>query len=343
MPNQELRHAKQAIPCEQAEERAILPVQHLQDAPPEHQHHAEPRRLATLMPCFHPLTAWMDPGKKIRFQGRENAGNRLQLPCGRCVGCRLERSRQWAVRCMHEAQLHEHNCFITLTYNETWQQPGLNPEDFTKFMKRLRRPLPPQSVSYYMCGEYTPINSWPHFHACIFGYDFNDKRKFKKATNGAWLYTSPTLEKLWPFGYSTIGDVTFESAAYVARYVMKKMTGEKAKKHYERIDATTGELITVHPEYSRMSLRPAIGKNWITKYKDDVYPHDHVVTNGHAAKPPRYYDNVLAKESPAAHLALKEHRKKKALSMKEDNTKDRLEVKEAVTKARLNLKNRHLE
>lgn len=193
------------------------------------------------MPCYKPLDAWrpdISSGvKKLIFQYNPKLCSspmpELQVPCGRCVGCRLERSRQWALRCIHEARMHKQNCFITLTYNDENlpADKSLHYEDFQKFMKRLRRKFG-EGVRFYMCGEYGENLGRPHFHACLFGVDFADKKLWRKSPSGAFLYRSATLEQLWPFGYSSIGDVTFETAAYVARYIMKKITGEAAELHY---------------------------------------------------------------------------------------------------------------
>lgn len=288
------------------------------------------------VPCYHPLTAWQTIDGTIAF--KSGCGRKLQLPCGRCVGCRLERSRQWAVRCMHEASLHEHNAFISLTYDPQWQEHSLCPDDFTNFLKRARHKLGP--FRYYMAGEYSELNKLPHFHACLFGAHFKDKYYFKNSPSGMKLYRSPTLEKLWPFGYSSIGDVTFESAAYVARYVMKKQTGENTKNHYERIDARTGEIFSIRPEYNRMSLKPGIGKNWISKYINDVYPRDKVRVNNHDAKPPRYYDKHLETVLLPEYAELKLEREHKARLQRKDNTEERLRDKEKVAYAKLQLKKR---
>ena len=151
------------------------------------------------------------------------------VPCGQCIGCRLERSRQWAIRCVHEASLHTDNCFITLTYSPDClpSDGSLNHDDFQKFFKRLRKHIAPKKIRYYMCGEYgedlqQPSKlGRPHFHACLFGLDFDDKQLYI-VRDDVKLYTSATLEKIWGKGFVTIGDVTFESAAYVARYIAKK-------------------------------------------------------------------------------------------------------------------------
>jgi hypothetical protein len=303
------------------------------------------------MPCFSPLDAWYGKEKtsngksKIVFSPTqaEQPDAPFKLACGQCWGCRLERSRQWAVRCMHEAQMHEENCFITLTFNpeslEKRDNPlSVNRRDFQLFMKRLRKRIGKKVLVYY-CGEYGDRNNRPHYHACIFGHDFKDKILYQER-DGIKLYTSPELEELWPFGFNTVGQVTFESAAYVARYVMKKVTGNgkdqvdgDGLKPYDRIDAQTGEIIEVEPEFVGMSRRPAIGASWFAKYKNDVYPNDFVVIDGKKVRPPKYYDRLLEREDEYALDDIKLERLEKALAWSEEQTPERLHAR-AVAKAK---------
>jgi hypothetical protein len=187
-----------------------------------------------------------------------------------------------------------------------------------------------------MAGEYGTNFGRPHFHACIFGYDFHDKKLFKRTSADSLLYRSQELEKLWPYGYSTIGDVTFESAAYVARYIMQKQTGKDVNKdHYTYCDLKTGELIKIQPEYNKMSLKPGIGAEWYKKYKTDVYPHDYVEVRGKKLKPPKYYDRLFSKENPYEYDQILYTREKQAKLRPEEHSYERLLVKETVTKAKL--------
>jgi hypothetical protein len=293
------------------------------------------------MPCFHPLEAFQSRTRDPSTGKRSISFNRfkafdaepIKLPCGQCIGCRLERSRQWAIRCMHEAQLHEDNCFITLTFSPEALALRDNPmsvdvRDFQLFMKRLRKKYG-QGIRFYHCGEYGEKNGRPHYHACIFGFDFEDKQLWKVA-NGHRLYISDSLQELWPFGFSTIGDVTFESAAYVARYIMKKINGDLAEEHY--VDAETGEIL--NPEYTTMSRRPGIGRGWYDKYANDVYPHDYVIVNGVKCRPPKYYDGVLSTERPYEFEEIKQTRLTNAEQYVGNNTPDRLDARERVAKAR---------
>ena len=291
------------------------------------------------MPCYHPLTAYQCADGSIVFQERRwfNAVKTLSLPCGQCIGCRLERSRQWAMRCMHEAQLHEKNCFITLTYDNTHlpSDGSLHYKDFQLFIKRLRKKFGNTRIRYYMAGEYGENFGRPHFHACIFGYDFHDKKLWQRSPSGSMLYRSADLELLWPFGYSSIGDVNFESAAYVARYIMKKVTGHNAKDHYTEINPETGEITKRKPEFNKMSLKPGIGYDWYKIYKTDVYPHDYVIIKGKKVKPPKFYDKKYKKDNPYEFDEILYKREINGKLNSEDNTLERLIVKEQVQNAKL--------
>ena len=202
------------------------------------------------MPCYHPMQGYPSSEKNangknpIAFKRPHNfQGDPIEIPCGKCIGCRLERSRQWALRCIHEAQLYENNCFLTLTYAPENIPPygSLQLRDWQTFMKRYREKFSGITIRFFMCGEYgenlehskNGKLGHPHYHACIFNHDFSDKRIHSRR-DGIDLYTSPTLSKLWPHGYSTIGDVTFDSAAYVARYVLKKQLGKNSRSHTDR-------------------------------------------------------------------------------------------------------------
>jgi len=290
--------------------------------------------------CFKPLTAWQLDDGSVVFVERGAVKRQLELPCGQCIGCRLERSRQWAVRCLHESQLHEHSCFVTLTYSDEHLRPSLHYPDFQKFMKRLRKKF--GKVRFYMCGEYGEQFSRPHFHACLFGVYFDDRVVWKRLESGSILYRSAALEALWPFGFSSVGDVTFESAAYVARYVMKKVTGDRADVHYNRVDVVTGEEVQLVPEFNRMSLKPGIGADWFRKFSPEVLVRDGVVVNGRVSKVPRYYDNMLQSMDGFRFDEVKFERFKKALTVLEDTTPERLADRELVTKARLSFKKRKL-
>lgn len=326
------------------------------------------------MACFHPLSAErLDDGSIVfNVTGK---GHALKLPCGRCIGCRLERSKMWAMRCVHEASLHEDNCFITLTYNAENLPPdcGLIKKDYKDFMKRLRLFLEEHTwngkeyvknrkisvwsdrakryikrvlkcynkVRYYHCGEYGDRNNRPHYHAILFGWNFHDWTYLFDSPSGQPIFTSPTLEKIWGFGFVTVGAVTFESAAYVARYCVKKINGdlrdvineETGLKHYERFNSYTGEISEVLPEYSTMSRRPGIGHNWISTYTRDCYPKDFTTIKGVRMKPPRYYDKYLESIDPMLYDDIKQSRLMSIQDMTDELSELRLASREKVKEA----------
>lgn len=295
------------------------------------------------MPCFHPNDAYQD-GKRRLFFGRVVRGDvyrTLKLPCGQCVGCRLRRSAQWAVRCVHESRMHEFSSYVTLTYDDKYlpydgslQYKGEH--GFQRFMKRVRRRFG-NNVRFYMGGEYGDENGRPHFHAILFGVFFRDRKFHMYSPSGAPLYTSAELSRLWPFGFVTVGDVTFESAAYVARYVMKKVNGDAAFEHYKRV-TSDGEVIWLKPEFNKMSLKPGIGAPWFEKYGKQVFPRDEVVVGGRKMGVPRYYDQLLDRIDPEGFDYVRIDREIRAMEFQADNTPERLAVREIVACAGLSFK-----
>lgn len=210
--------------------------------------------------------------------------------------------------------MHDENCFITLTYNDDHIPYGhtLRPQDFTKFMKRMRKNIGP--MRYFHCGEYGDDTLRPHYHACLFGYRPSDPELF--STDGeVKLYTSKELSKIWPMGHATFGELTFETAAYTARYCTKKINGPPAKDHYTFMHTETGEIITRQPEYATMSRRPGIGSTWLKKYGRDTYEKDEVIMRERAMKPPRFYDKWVEHTDPQTwetiHTKREEYRDKK--------------------------------
>lgn len=295
------------------------------------------------MPCYHPLTGYRarspNPSGKYSLVFNKSEGyvdQEVTVPCGGCIGCRLEYSRQWAVRCMHEASLWQNNVFLTLTYAKPpfvdkngipTLESTLRKDHFQKFMKKLRKhhqgkewtineeksdeflSVIHRPIRYFHCGEYGETFGRPHYHALLFNFDFDDKYLWRLSDCKTYkIYRSSALEKLWPHGFAEIGSVTMQSAAYVARYVVKKVKGKEAEDYYNRYRVDTGDCISHrYAEYVTMSRRPGIGKNWIDKWKDDVYPHDFTIIDGKQWKPPRYYDNQL----PEKELAKIKGRRKK--------------------------------
>lgn len=257
------------------------------------------------MPCYHPVPAWQVGEAPVVFWAVQG-GRRLNVPCGQCSGCRLRRARHWATRCIHESQLHAVSCFLTLTYRDPCPV-SLRYRDFQLFMKRLRKSLK-VPVRFFACGEYGEETFRPHFHACLFGVDFLDKKFHKKGDSGESLFISAKADALWGHGNVWIGSVTFQSASYVARYVMKKVTGDQAEFYYTVVDPVSGELLPVEPEFVHMSLKPGIGAGWLERFGSDVFPSGEVVVNGKKSAAPRYYDLWYEKRDPEGMQAIKDRR-----------------------------------
>lgn len=291
------------------------------------------------MTCYYPVTLYKSREGRDKLTGKWALGSikngfidlKQNVSCGRCVGCRLERSRQWAIRCVHESQMHDNNCFATLTYKDEELVYGkknstLYPRHLELFWKRLRKEYG-NGIRYFACGEYGDRTSRPHYHACIFGMDFEDKQLFS-TKDGIELYSSDTLDSIWVHGSCTLGSVTFESAAYVARYIMDKKLGK---------DSVYYEEQGIEPEFIRMSRRPGLGSSWYDKYYKDVYPHDYVVVRGVKCKPPRFYDSKKDLDSPKEMRYIRESRVDNSYSTWEERTRERLIVREEVKKRQINV------
>jgi len=228
---------------------------------------------------------------------------------------------------MHEASLHEENAFVTLTYSDENLPEGgsLDRRAVPLFLKRLRKRIAPRRLRYFQVGEYGEKLGRPHYHALLFGYDFPDKVRIS-ARKEYPEWTSETLETTWGAGRCLVGSVNFESAAYAARYVTKKVTGDLAAAHYRGVE----------PEYATMSRQPGLGRGWFEQFGNEVYPNDRVISRGHPGKPPRYYDSLLEEAAPFEAWMVKRERELAG----ETHTEERLKSKEKVATARLNLKGR---
>lgn len=281
------------------------------------------------MSCEAPLKAYRPAaGGSIRFwrpkDGR--AWIALDIPCGRCILCREEQARQWAVRISHEAQLHPQNSFVTLTYRDD-QVPEHNSLDYkhlVKFWKRLRKNVGP--LRYYAVGEYGDQSLRPHYHACIFGMDFLDGAVMAK-TGEHPQWVSPLLTKTWGHGDVRVLPLTFETARYTASYVTKKL---RSKQQYVRTDEETGELIPLVQPRAFMSRN--IAKTWWKKFNQGVRDHDWVIINGKPQKPPRAYDRWLSEVNEEEHEKMKEKRKKQATKLTQTETRARAQNAHARTK-----------
>lgn len=242
---------------------------------------------------------------------------------------------------MHEAQMHQENSYLTLTYADEHlpSPPSVNPRVLAEFMKNLRDRMG-SGIRFYGCGEYGEKLGRPHYHVILFGADFSDK-KFYKWENGNALYTSAKLDKIWKKGRCWIGNVTQSSAGYVARYVLKKQTGEQAPEHYQWT-APDGHKYDLHPEFNQMSRGSkklktgGIGKSWYEKFGEtDCHNQDFVVgQNGREYPVPAYYDKLLGKKKPARLAAIKRARAELAKKDQANNTSRRLHDREIIQKAK---------
>lgn len=294
------------------------------------------------MSCYRPLKGFRTPGGVV-FQelSRHDILGDIELPCGQCIGCRMRRASDWTLRCMHEASLHDANCFVTLTYASGSLPPdgSLVHRDFQLFLKRVRKHLHPAPVRFYMCGEYGPLNQRPHYHANLFGADFrSDWIPAGKSGSGAVFYESATLTKLWGLGKVSVQPLTRETAGYCARYIMKKRLGQDAKTGY-----VTEDGVIRRPEYAAMSTHPGIGAAWFDKFGRDIYPHDFVIANGSKLPPPRYYDKLLKRQKNQALDGIEFARELRAKAAAADQTPERRAVRETVHKARISTLKRNLE
>lgn len=246
----------------------------------------------------------------------------MAVPCGRCVGCRLERARNWTIRILHEAQMHRDNCFVTLTYKDSHlvyghKQATLVKTDLQKFWKRLRKVG--KNVRYFACGEYGEQRLRPHYHACIFGADFEDKTLLS-TEGGNDLFNSALLDRVWGHGHCSVGALTPGSAAYTARYILGKKLGKEAVYY---------EAQGIEPEFVVMSRGGrngrGIGSTWYGRYAGDIYPADRVILEGgQKTRPPRYYDNLRKETNPDEIEAIKIQR---MLKMDEIPLEERLTLR----------------
>lgn len=259
------------------------------------------------------------------------------VPCGECLGCKKDKTRSWALRCVHEASLHEENCFVTLTYDADhlplWG--SLQPEDVTLWLKRLRRRIEPRRVRYLVSGEYGTLLRRPHYHAILFGYDFPDKRQVAER-DGFPVWTSQLLSTLWTAGLHELGSVSYASAAYTAAYVTKN-TGPQPL----TCDAETGEVHSLHPEYTRMSRNPGLGAGWADKYPEELLRHDAVISDGRELPLPNYYLKRLEVNHPMMAEWLRIRRK--LIDRSPRMTERHLQAQAAINQAEVDLYHRELE
>ena len=225
----------------------------------------------------------------------------VPIPCGQCIGCRLDYSKQWATRCMLESEYHDENYFITLTYDdehvpysEYVDEDGvvqdsltLVKKDVQDFVKRVRRYFDytgQEGFRYFCCGEYGSKTARPHYHMIAFGLHLDDLELYQRTPLGDY-YTSEFLSGKWKNGYVIIGSVTYQSCAYVSRYILKKQKGASSDVY---------SAFNISPEFTVMSRNPGIGKQYFEDNFNSIYDTDSiVVSGGYCVNPPRYFDNLM--------------------------------------------------
>jgi hypothetical protein len=300
------------------------------------------------MRCTDPRTVgFKTDGKTLAWSQKDSSKEYapFQLPCGKCLECRLEYARTWAIRCVHEAQMHPHNSFITLTYSDkNLKNPKLEYRDFQLFLKKLRK-TQNAPIGVFVTGEYGEKTKRPHWHAILFGYWPKDAIHSRSNERGDKIYTSKTLDKLWGKNDPTdrpneIGTVTFESAGYVARYAAKKLAHGHDSEEYKPI--------------SKKSSKHAIGKKWLEKFWPDIFNYGQLIVNGQPVGGiPRYYEKWLQKHRPTewSHYVTSIKVEKAQAAMKQNfddmktrsHSNDRNEARQKITLSKFNkLLQKHL-
>ena len=275
----------------------------------------------------------------------------VEIPCGQCIECRLQRSRRWADRCMLELGYHESSYFITLTYDNEHipknllidydtgeiyaENATLVKKDLQDFMKRLRRAYEykgyDNKLRFFACGEYGSQTLRPHFHIIVFGLKLDDLVLYKRNFNGDNLYNSTFISKLWKNGFSVVGDVTWQSCAYVARYIMKKHLGK---------DSEFYDVYNIEPEFTLMSRKPGIARQYYDEHKDELFYQDFVsIPTKDGAKqiyPPPYFEKLFEEDFPDNEVVERKEKRKQAkidsinlqLEKTDKNYVDYLKIKE---------------
>lgn len=292
------------------------------------------------MACTSPMVVYQDrDGGPIEFSERPGF-DRLEIGCGRCVGCRLGRAQAWSVRCQHEAQLHDENSFVTLTYEDGKIPRGgsLHYPHVQAFLRALRKRRGARKVRFFCAGEYGDRTLRPHYHLLLFGVGFKQTPDFSSGSYRQ-LPESTELKELWRYGLHHVGTCTPASASYCARYALKKVYGRAAgDSHYTvSVDQRTGEVTERVPEFLRMSLRPAIGREWYEKFASDIWPHDRVVVEGVSYRVPRYYEKLFRERAPLQFEDVEASRESRlsAPQLKRERTAERRAVREEILRARV--------
>lgn len=229
------------------------------------------------------------------------------MPCGKCVGCKEDYSRDWATRMYHESLYCPVSWFITATYDDSHlSSPSLSLTDFQLYIKRIReywhRAYGVSGIRYFYCGEYGANYHRPHYHAIFFGLTVPDL-VCEQMYDGKGVYTSAKLSELWGKGFVQLGDFNLATASYVAQYVTKKLTSDKALFYQKN---------NLQPEFVRMSRRPGIGYRYFEDNKDTIYLRDSVIIpevgDFKRRRVPRFYDKCMDSINPLALEKIRQNR-----------------------------------
>ena len=261
----------------------------------------------------------------------------IEIPCGQCIGCRMQYSREWANRCLLELEDHDSAWFATLTYDndhvprscygdpetgEVIPSLSLRKRDLQLFMKRLRKAFPDDRIRFYAAGEYGSHTFRPHYHVILFGLHLDDLQIYERdPETGFVLYLSPSLQACWsvkgddgvkkPIGRAVVSEVSWETCAYTARYVTKKLTGPAACFYDDH---------NIEPPFTQMSLKPGIGRNYYDNHSD-LYKYEYInvstAKGGRKFRPPKYFDRIFDVEYPDESAAMKEARKRIAMDARQ--------------------------
>jgi len=281
------------------------------------------------MPCYNPKQvprrADGDLDWTASRHGLVSKDHWAYLACGKCLGCRTAKAREWSIRCYHEGLLHDrhwrspdgvttvvpNSCAVTLTYSPEFlpEDGHLNHTHFQKFIRKLRKNRGVRSVRYFMAGEYGGKTQRPHYHALLFGLDFDDRRRVVRP-DGQEVQMSLELANTWARGDATVDAFDFGAAGYIAGYIAKKQGQHFDPRRWQTLTRPDGSIIyrDPAPEYRRMSRAPGLGRYWIEQNLDQVYAHDLIRIGPYTFKPPAFYDQVLKEHRPEEHALLMERR-----------------------------------
>lgn len=237
--------------------------------------------------------------KSISYNG-VTYNNPVNVPCSKCIECRLDYSRSWAFRMICELEYHEAASFLTLTYDDenvplTDQlHMSLRKDDLQRFIKRLRKRLPDVHLMYYAAGEYGGKTLRPHYHMILFGFYPEDAVFYKVNKFGDVMVTSEFISEVWSKGYVVIGQVNQKTCGYVSRYCTKKQVGVNA--------VSTYDVFGIERPFSLSSKRPAIGRRWLDEHLDEVKDFSKITVStsdgAFSIKPPKYFYDILQLHYP---------------------------------------------